>query len=245
MKDYNSFAEIYDSVYLGTEGDLDFYVNETKKIKGNVLEIACGTGRILLPLLKKGVNIEGIDLSARMLDVLNKKAKSLHLKPKVWEADMRNFNAKKKYDLIIVPYRAFNHIETSADQIKTLKNFKKHLKEQGKLIINFFYPSFTVMAKRNGVKTKRDTVKINGVKYFRQEQIQYEPMKQLIRATSFLTDAKGQTYKTLLMHLCYIYKKEFELLLSAAGFKTWKVYGGFKGEKLKDEKQEMVWIIKN
>jgi len=244
MKDYNEFAEIYDHVYIGTKGDLKFYLMQAKKARGNVLEIACGTGRILLPLLKNGINIEGIDLSAKMLDVLRKKAKTMGLEPNVWKANMQNFNANKKYDLVIVPYRAFNHVESSEDQIKTLKNFKKHLKKGGKLIINFFYPSFTIMAKRNGVKTKRDTVLIKGVKYFRQEQIYYEPMKQLIRATSFLTDAKGHTCKVLPMHLCYIYKKEFELLLRAAGFKTWNVYGGFNGESLKDEKQEMVWIIR-
>ena len=155
MKNYNKFAEFYDSVYVGTQGDLEFYLKQAKKTKGKVLEIACGTGRVLLCLLKNGVDIEGIDISPKMLDVLNRKAQVMGLAPTVWKADMQNFNAHKKYNLIIVPYRAFNHVESSEDQIKTLKNFKEHLKKGGKLIINFFYPNFTVMAKRNlGIKTK-------------------------------------------------------------------------------------------
>lgn len=242
MKYYNEFADIYDDFSVGI-GDLGFYKKQAKKAKGKVLEVACGTGRILLPLLKAGVDIEGFDISSKMLGVLNQKAKKDGLKPKVWKADMRNFRANKKYSLIMVPYRAFNHVESSADQIRALKNFRRHLGRGGRLVLNFFYPSYTYMAKRDGKRAKRKAITIKGAKYCFEEIARYEPIGQLIRVEWIITDPKGRTHGVLKIHLSYIYKKEFELLLRAAGFRRWKVYGGFKGEKLKTEKQEMVWII--
>ena len=84
---------------------------------------------------------------------------------------------------------------------------------------------------------------INGKKYKMSEKITYFPIEQKIRVNWVLEDSNGRKKKILKIHLCYIYKKEFELLLRLAGFKKWRVYGGFNKEKLKDEKQEMVWII--
>lgn len=243
MKYYNDFADLYDEVSMGLVGELDFYLKEAKKAKGKVLEAACGTGRILLPLLEAGVDVEGFDISKQMLEVLKKKAKSKKLKPNIWSADMRSFKSKNKYDLIIIPYRAFNHIEKSEDQIKTLKNFKKHLKKGGKLILNFFYPDFNYISRMNGKISKKRKMMIKGKQYSVSEITRYSPINQLIRVEWIFEDEKGKKKKLLKIHLCYIYKKEFELLLELAGFKKWTVYGGFKKEKLKNEKQEMVWII--
>jgi SAM-dependent methyltransferase len=242
MKYYNDFAELYDEISMGLEGELEFYLKETRKTKGKALEVACGTGRILLPLLEAGVDIEGFDLSIKMLEVLKKKAKKKNLKPKVWIADMRNFKCKKKYDMIIIPYRAFNHAESSEDQIKTLKNFKKHLKKGGRLILNFFYPDFNYMSRMNGKASKKRKVMIKQKQYIMSETPRYSPVEQLLRVDWILEDEKRKKKKILKIHLCYIYKKEFELLLLLAGFSKWKVYGGFKKQKLKNEKQEMVWI---
>jgi ubiquinone/menaquinone biosynthesis C-methylase UbiE len=243
MKYYNEFAELYDELSMGLKGELEFYLKEAKKAKGPVLEVACGTGRILLPLLEAGVDIEGFDISEKMLSVLKKKAKQKGMRANVKKSDMRNFKSRKKYDLIIVPYRSFLHVEKTEDQIKTLKNFKRHLKKGGRLILNFFYPDFNFMAKMNGKLSKKQKVMIKGKMFTIQDVPNFEPINQLNRVDWFLKDEKGKKKKILKIHLCYIYKKEFELLLRLAGFTIWKVYGGFKKEKLTKSKQEMVWIV--
>ncbi len=245
MKYYNEFADLYDELSLGLKGEIGFYLKEAKKAKGPVLEVACGTGRILLPLLEAGIDIEGFDISEKMLSVLKKKAKQKGLKANVKKSDMRSFKSRKKYDLIFVPYRSFLHIEKSEDQIKTLKNFKKHLKKEGKLILNFFYPDFNFMAKRDGKLTKKEPVLIKGKKFHLSEKDIYFPTQQSIRVEWILQDMEGHKKKVLKFHTGYIYKKEFELLLKLAGFKKWKVYGGFNKEKLTKCSQEMVWVIEN
>jgi len=178
-----------------------------------------------------------------MLEVLRRKARGMGLEPKVREADMRTFCSKRRYDLIIVPYRAFNHCESSDDQIKALRNFRRHLRPGGRLIMNFFYPSYTFMAKADGKIGKSGQVTIKGKGYSFREVVRYEPIDQLVRAT-WILKAKGEKERRVLrVRLAYIYKKEFELLLRLSGFRRWEALGGFKGERLRGEKQEMVWII--
>ena len=243
MKRYNAFADFYDDIWTGIKGDTKFYLQEAKKARGPVLEAACGTGRIMLPLLEAGVDIDGFDITPKMISVLKKKAKAKGLKPNVWVADMRSFRSKRKYGLIIVPYRSFLHIRTTEDQIKTLKNFKRHLKKGGRLVMNFFYPDFNFMAKNDGKTSKKHPIYIKGKKYYSQEKVSISPIEQFNTVQWTLT-GQGKTRKYSI-DICYIYKKEFDLLLSAAGFRKWKVYGGFKKEKLTKMQQEMVWIIRN
>ncbi|MBN1170192.1 class I SAM-dependent methyltransferase [Candidatus Micrarchaeota archaeon] len=237
MKTYGTLASFYDDVWKGSEGDLEFYLKEALKAEGPVLEAACGTGRILLPLFEAGVDIEGFDITPKMISVLRKK----NPKPGVWVADMRNFKSKRKYSLIIVPYRSFLHLKKSDDQIMALKNFKKHLKTNGKLILNFFYPDYNVLSSKDGKKSKKSTVFINGKKYSQQEKISISPIEQF-NHVEWLLACRGKT-KKFSIDIAYIYKKEFELLLRIAGFRKWKVFGGFNRQKLTKMNQEMVWMV--
>ena len=63
-------ADLYDALFSSLRYDLDFYLELTQKVPGPVLEVACGTGRDLLPCLQAGVDIEGLDLYPAMLEVL-------------------------------------------------------------------------------------------------------------------------------------------------------------------------------
>ena len=103
IQNFEKWAKVYDIIYGKYKDDIDFYIREARKVKGKILEIACGTGRVYLELLKDGVDAYGIDISQNMLQVLKKKAKELGLKPKVKKADMRNFRFNTKFSLIIIP----------------------------------------------------------------------------------------------------------------------------------------------
>ncbi len=108
MQNFEKWAKVYDLIYGKYKNDINFYRKEVCKAKGKVLEIACGTGRIYLELLKDGVDAYGIDISKNMLEVLKKKARNLGLKPKVKKADTRNFKFNIKFSLIIIPFRSFS-----------------------------------------------------------------------------------------------------------------------------------------
>src|SRR5579864_7410666 len=76
-------GDVYDLVGKDIPYGLDFYVALARETSGSVLDIACGTGRILLPCLQAGVEIEGLDLFEPMLKALRAKARALGLVPRL------------------------------------------------------------------------------------------------------------------------------------------------------------------
>ena len=83
---FDLWAKWYDAMYTSEEDkeDVEFYVREAKKAKGKVLEIACGTGRVYLELLRNSIDAYGIDISDALLKVLRNKAKKEGLEVKVY-----------------------------------------------------------------------------------------------------------------------------------------------------------------
>jgi len=257
MNTYHLSGQEYDLQYQGYKEDLGFYLKETKKAKsaqgrsasgGKVLEIGCGTGRILLPILKAGVNIEGLDGSKSLLQTLHFKAKKIGLKPKTYFANMINFDLGKKYDLIIIPFRTFIHLATVSDQKKALKIFHKHLSKGGKLILNFFNPDFKRMVERQGKEEfhsyvrnpiTKNKVKISAINC-------YYPAEQLMKIIFIHEEVDKHNYllrkKEYKTTIKYIFRFEFEHLLELTDFRVLKLFGGFKGEKFDDRSREMVWI---
>ncbi len=245
-KSFEEWAKVYDMIYGNFKEDLDFYKREARKAKGKVLEIACGTGRIYLELLKDGIDAYGIDISENMLKVLKEKAKKLGLNPKVKKADMRNFRFNTKFSLIIIPFRSFLHNLTFNDQIKTLENCRKHLKSDGRLILNFFFPNPEVIVKNYGREKEDRVIEFNNRKFVVTSKSYFiDEVNQIVEFIQTLKSESGEVLWRGKFQIALIYKKEFELLLRLTGFKKWKVYGGFNYEPLKSYRQEMVWIVEN
>ncbi len=207
------------------------------------MEVGCGTGRIYLELLKNGIGAYGIDISGEMLVELKNKAKAMHLKPKVSAGDMRNFKLGERFALIIVPFRSFLYNLTTDDQLRTLKNFKRHLAPKGRLILNFFYPDIERMMSY-GKESEELIVTDKGDFGLREKSYFVDEVNQIIE-TAAIVYKGGEVYWRGNYRFALIYKREFEVLLRLAGFRKWSMYGGFDYRPLTSYKQEMVWVIEN
>lgn len=238
---YNEWAKVYDLIYGSYRDDIVFYKGEAKKVGGKVLEVACGTGRIYLELLKEGIDAYGMDISEEMLATLRSKAAELRLSPKVEVADMRDFSFDQRFSMIIVPFRSFLYNLTSEDQLRTLGNFKAHLLPGGKLILNFFYPDLERMISY-GKEAEEITVLGKSDYILREKSRFVSEVDQIIETDAVIYKGRDLFWRGN-YRLALIYKREFELLLRLAGFKKWSVYGGFDYRPLTSYKQEMVWIV--
>jgi len=246
MKYYDEGATWYDLLSSGTPGDLPFYLKEAKKSKGKILEIACGSGRIYLELLKNGIDAYGLDLSPGMLGILKEKAgkRGLGLDGRVKKADMRTFRYPFKFDLIIIPYRAFLHMETREDQKRCLLNARKHMKKGGRLILNFFDPRMDIISKID-CKWKDGRIKDpESGKTIRYKSFSHYDIVNQKTSAHYEIKNRGQGLpnKRLDLSLCYIFPREFMNMLELCGFKRWELYGGFKREPYKKHGSELVWI---
>ena len=136
-------ARIYDQVIpYRDRPDVEFFVEAAAKSGGPVLEVGCGTGRVLIPTARAGISITGLDLSDHMLDVcreaLIEEPELVQNQVKLVQGDMRDFYLGKKFALVTTPFRPFQHLITIEDQIKCLENIQNHLEPGGKFILDIF-----------------------------------------------------------------------------------------------------------
>lgn len=121
LHDYKDVAENYDrylevmySEFDAHEEFQDFYLGLARKYgQDGVVDIACGTGAVLLYLAERGINIDGTDLSEEMCKVAASKAEKMNLHLNIYPADMTKFDSGRKYSLAIIARSGFMHLPTS------------------------------------------------------------------------------------------------------------------------------------
>jgi SAM-dependent methyltransferase len=123
-----------------TKVDIPFYLDRASRVKGDILELACGSGRVTIPLARAGHEIRALEYSPAMIEVFKEKIKKLpgeiadriHL----FQGDMSNFSLEKKFPLIILPCRSFQLLLDEELEIACLKKVHAHLAEDGTFIID-------------------------------------------------------------------------------------------------------------
>ncbi|MEM3432076.1 MAG: methyltransferase domain-containing protein [Candidatus Bilamarchaeaceae archaeon] len=239
-QNYSIIADIYDFLYK-ERADVSYYLEESKKANGKVLEIGCGTGRVMLKLLEKGVDIEGLDISEKMLSVLKTKAKVKNLTPKVYLKDMRTFSLNKKYSLIIIPLRTFMHLSNDTERLKTLKKCYAHLLNSGKLIIHLYNPyAFQKATDFRPVYSRffnLGSERIGAIWYER-----YIPSKEKIEYLIEITK-KDKKIRKFFMFLYFVNNKKIEELLKKAGFKKVNIYSDFGKTEFCERKKVSEMIV--
>ena len=118
--------------------DIPFYVKNAKDYGDPILELACGTGRVTIPIAQNKLSITGLDILSTMLKEAKRKSKEVGVKIEWIEADMTNFDLNKKFNLILIPGCAFNSLLDLKSVEGCLMCVKKHLKPDGGFIFDAF-----------------------------------------------------------------------------------------------------------
>ena len=144
-------AEFYDFVHPdGGSRDIDFYVGLARELGGPVLEIGCGTGRVLIPTAREGIEIVGLDNSEAMLLNCEKKllreAAEVRARVQLERGDMRDFDLGRAFGLITMPFRPFHSMITIDEQLSCLASISTHLTEGGRLAFDLFTPGLGLLA---------------------------------------------------------------------------------------------------
>jgi SAM-dependent methyltransferase len=124
--------------------DIPFYRSKIPSPHASILELGCGTGRVLLQLAEYCAYIHGVDVSEAMLDICRRKIEEAGLSPgraSVERGDISNFDLGRKFDLIIAPFRVFQNLETDAEVDGLFSCVRKHLSPDGTCILNVFRPN--------------------------------------------------------------------------------------------------------
>ena len=254
---YEIAAKYYDDAYAAKKDlvDLPFYLDLAKRIGGPILELACGTGRLLLPIARAGIEIHGVDNSSPMLGVLRRhlerEPKDVQKRVFVSEGDMRIFRSNRKYPLVTIPFRPLQHMHNLEEQIDALKTAAFHLEENGILAFDVFYPKFEGMYSKIGEEflelewpLQSDPTKIVR-RYFRKESV--DKINQSFSATFFFRTYEGEKLiqeEAEPLKMSYYTYPHLRALFVIVGLEPVEEYGSFAKTPLDNNAEQMIFLLR-
>lgn len=224
------YCETAFDLFRTRSGDVDFYRSLARESGGPVLELGCGTGRVLLPIAREGIACTGLDPSEAMLEEFRRKGLPQNLK--LVRARMQDFDlGTDRFPLIFSAFRAFQHLLTVEDQLACLAAVRRQLAPSGAFAFDVFAPKLDRIAQmeekefeearwREGVETeivRFTSVRRDPVRQVSEIVFRYERQRPG-------SPPESETFRTKMRHF---FRYEIEHLLYRAGFGSVEVYGGF------------------
>jgi SAM-dependent methyltransferase len=237
--EYASIAELYDHIVPYRErADVGFFVEAATQSGGPVLEVGCGTGRVLIPTARAGVEMTGLDLSPDMLAIcrerLKTEPKDVRARVRLVEGDMRHFELKKSFKLVTLPFRPFQHLTTVEDQLDCLECIHRHLEPGGKVILDLFNPSLKALANQPTGEELAEEPEFqmpDGRCVIRRHKVaERDLFNQIIHSelVYYITHPDGRLERLVqAFPMRYFFKFEVEHLLGRAGFEVEQVYADY------------------
>jgi SAM-dependent methyltransferase len=233
-------AELYDHVVPYREReDVSFYVEAALNSGGPVLELGCGTGRILIPTARAGMDITGMDASEPMLarcrSKLDHEPEAVKARATLALGDMRDFDLGLSFALITTPFRSFQHLETIKDQLACLERVRRHLRRDGRFILDIFNPSMQSFSQTNYgeiISEEPEFMLPDGTHCVRRHRIlgrdhfRQTTQVELLYDLTYPDDSTERLVHSFTMR--HLFRFEAEHLLVRAGFEVEALYADYQ-----------------
>jgi SAM-dependent methyltransferase len=232
----------YDALYdvmRDPSGDIGFYRGLAQELGGPLLELGCGTGRILLPTAALGIPCVGLDASPAMLAILRSKQPPPNLE--LVQARMESFDlSDRRFRLITCPFRAFQHLLTVDAQLATLANVRRHLAPGGTFAFDVFDPKLAFLVAPEGDERLELTFVRDGVETRRYSRTRVDRASQILEVTFRFDPAPPEQAGPTTVRLRWFHRYEIEHLLARAGFTDLVIHGGFDRRPWSPERETVV-----
>jgi SAM-dependent methyltransferase len=235
-----------------------FYAGLARETGGPVLEIACGTGRVAIPIAREGFAVTGLDVVPGMLQLARSKSAGL---PVRWvEDDARSFDLGERFRLVFLTGNAFQLFLTNDDQEALLGRVRAHLHEEGLFAFETRNPRwggrgegeedraglFVDLETRAGEEARPSYVDAQGrdVRVF--DTRTYDHVAQILHWTThqrWHEDGRERT-KTTRIALRYTFPQELAALLDRNGFTLVRRYGDWNGEPLTADSRSIIVVCR-
>lgn len=240
-------ADYYDLFSEPPGDDISFYLGRLPGADSRVLELGCGTGRVLLPTIKHVGYVLGVDLSQAMLDICNRKLKNMNIsasKARTLCSDITTLDFGEDnpgFDLITAPFRVMQNLETDEQVAGLMRVIRQHLKPDGEAILNTFRPrgGFDALAEfwseRDGSNPcwskpyGQDTVTMSDdCRNFRDNPARVYP-KLIYRRHNSTGELLDESVLNIVMRVWQ--PDELIGLIEGHGFTITEKFGGYHGER--------------
>ena len=235
----------YDAFNTPAQDDFKFYLAQAKKARGPVLELACGTGRLTIPLKKEGIAITGLDLAAPMLERAGIKAAEAGVKIPFLRGDASKFSLGQKFNLIFMAFHSMQHLSRRGEIEGLFASVSRHLAPGGRFVFDVFNPNPHCLV--------RDPEEMLPVAYYHDpaghnkilvnETYSYDKAAQVSRIIwHYRSEKTGKTVKKRLNLRCF-YPEELLALAHYNGFRVAARYGDFRGRPFSGASLEQILVL--
>lgn len=248
MSDYDSIAPFYDIEHADFDEDLDMYRNFAELCGGKILELACGSGRLLLPLAREGYTLTGVDTSAGMLEIarLALEKEGLTARCQLVQQDMCSLQLQEKFRMAMIALGSFGHIITRLQQQRALASIRQHLSIGATFILDISNEDARYMEALSGQMLHQGTWQRADGSYVTHFLSPASSKSQhLLDLTHFYEVHRqgGNVQRSVSQTSLYLFERnETELLLDQAGFRVKDVYGSYEFGSYEHESARMIFI---
>jgi SAM-dependent methyltransferase len=248
---YWTRPDLYDLMHADHVEDMRFLHEfaSLQEDEPSVLELGCGTGRLLVPLLDAGATVVGLDSCPKMLRIARERLVEYGARATFVEGDMRQFDLQRSFDLVVVGLNTFMHLLSIGDQLATLDCIRRNLRPAGLVLIDLANPHVvnrdTPMAVLQHRFTKAAPLNAeDSVTLWSTTVI--APAAQLTNTTLFfdeVSETTGRLHRTVAeVTLRLIYRYELEHLFQRTGFSVRNIYGDYESGPYDDDSERMICV---
>ena len=228
-------AGSYDEQLRGDEGDAVGFLAELAQ-GGSALELAIGTGRIALPLAACGVSVDGIELSAAMVDRLRMKPGGAELD--VTMGDMSVVATGRRYRVVYLVFNTIFNLLTADDQVRCFENAARHLAGGGCFVVETAVPSAWVAPERPEY-VHAERIRLNEIVL---DVARYDPVSQLLEVNHVRLATDGITMSPIVLRL--ITPNEMDLMARIAGLQIIERFANWRREPFTADSRAHVSIYR-
>jgi SAM-dependent methyltransferase len=230
---FDRLARFYDWEHAELLDDLPLYLGLASRVGGPILDAACGSGRLTLPLARAGYEVVGLDSSAAMLALAQAALGGdgeLAARVRLVEAELQAAELGRRFGLVLVGLDSFGLLTEQEEQLRVLERLGRHLKRKGLLVLDLSNGNL-----RGGEPAEETTMHRAGrledgrqiVKWVARRTDHGRQLDQLIHLYDE-TGLDGVVRRTVVeLELRYFARFELELLLERAGFVVEAVFGDY------------------
>lgn len=248
-------ADLYDYEYRRRRADVSFYrslATELLGAPGQILELACGSGRVTTGLLRAGHRVVGVDLSVPMLRRasarIGRLGRAARARGALVCADMRGFALDARFPLAIMAFNAFEHLYTRAEVRACLERVRAHLTPGGRLVFDVQNPDLHWLTRDPSKRWARTrfTHPRTGERMIYSTNHEYDPISQIVVIRLYYEPAPGSAAPARVITLSQrkFFPAELEALLDANEFAVERRYGDFHGNPLDRDSDTQIVVCR-
>lgn len=243
MNDIYSIPEFYDLYHHWKTNDIEFILKWAKIAGDPILELAAGTGRLAIPLIKQGHNYTGLDTSKDFVDWAQKKIRKLDNQSKIVLGDMRDFSLSEKFNFVFIGFNSILHLLNEADIIRCFKCVSAHLNKNGKFLIDVFIPQPEFLYRDpNQLYDVGSYINTVGKLVIVKEKNKFDSDTDINHISWYLfkEDALEPVKYEFDMHI--LYPDTLDRLLAEAGFKIEQKFGDHNESKFNPDSDLQIYV---